>query len=112
MENKEDLTSMLEVLSNLRKEGYTTDFKVTGDEQLSTMDDKETFRPEQVRIVNFYRFEGESNPDDMSILYVLETKTGLKGTISNSYGTYADGGTDIFLKKVQDLGKDIDKEEQ
>ena len=109
MEDKEELTSMVGVLNHLHKEGYTSDFRITEDGKL-TVDDKETFTPEQVRIVNFYRFEGETNPEDMSILYVLETKTGLKGSVTNSYGPYADEGIDAFIKQVEDLGKDIDKE--
>ncbi|PRY14965.1 hypothetical protein CLV24_103204 [Pontibacter ummariensis] len=109
MENKVELTSLVSALNQLRKEGYKTDFKVTEDGRLSTMDDKETFTPEQVRIVNFYRFEGETNPGDMSILYVLETTNGVKGTISDAYGPYADDNVENFLKKVQDLGKDVDK---
>lgn len=112
MEDKKELTSMIGVLNNLKREGYKIDFKVSDDGMLTTMDEKETFTPEQVRIINFYRFEGETNPDDMSILYVLETNTGLKGSITNSYGAYADEKIDTFLKQVEDLGKDIDKEDK
>lgn len=99
---------MLTVIAQLRKEGCKLDFRVTEEGMLSTMDGKEKYSPEQVRIVNFYRFEGESNPDDMSILYVLETDTGLKGTVSDAYGTYSDETIESFMKQVQDLGKDID----
>ncbi|WP_240676087.1 hypothetical protein [Botryobacter ruber] len=101
------------MLNRLKKEGgCTLDFKVTEDGRLTTMDGKEDFRPDQVRIVDFYRFEGESDPDDMSILYVLETTNGLKGTISNSYGPYADENIDTFMKQVEDLGKDLDKKDK
>lgn len=108
MENKVELTPLITVLAQLHKEGYKLDFKVTEDGKLSTMDDKQTFAPDEVRIVNFYRFEGESNPDDMSILYVLDTTSGAKGTISDAYGTYSDETIETFMKKVQDLGKDLD----
>jgi hypothetical protein len=63
-----------------------------------------------VRIVDFYRFEGNTNPDDMSIMYAIETMDGQKGTISNSYGPYADATVDDFLKQVEDIGKNLDKE--
>lgn len=109
MEDKVELTSMISVLNHLHKGGYKTDFKVSEDGRLCTMDGKEAFTPEQVRIVDFYRFEGETNPEDMSILYVLETKSGLKGSITNSYGPYADEGIENFMKQVEDLGMDLDK---
>lgn len=108
MENKAELTSMVTVLAQLKKEGCKLDFRVTEDGVLRTMDSEEQFTPDQVRIINFYRFEGETNPDDMAILYVLETTSGAKGTISSSYGPYADETVETFLKQVSDLGKDID----
>ncbi|MFD2999377.1 hypothetical protein ACFS7Z_03310 [Pontibacter toksunensis] len=108
MENKAELTPLITVLAQLRKEGVKLDFKVTEEGMLSTMDDKQKFGPDEVRIVNFYRFEGESNPDDMAILYVLETTSGAKGTISDAYGTYSDETIETFMKKVQDLGKNLD----
>ena len=108
MQDKVELTPLVTVLAQVQKEGYRQDFKVTDDGRLSTMDDKQQFTHDQVQIVNFYRFEGESNPDDMSILYVLETSTGLKGTISNAYGPYADETIDAFMKQVTDLGKNLD----
>lgn len=108
MENKVELSSLVSVLAQVKKEGHKLDFRVTDDGVLCTMDGKQQFTPDQVRIVNFYRFEGESNPDDMAILYVLETTTGAKGTISDSYGLYADETVDAFMKQVTDLGKNID----
>ncbi|MHC2992235.1 hypothetical protein OB13_11785 [Pontibacter sp. HJ8] len=112
MQDKVDERSLVNVLNRLRKDGYTFDFKVSGEGRLCTMEDKHTFPPDQVRIVDFYRFEGESNPDDMSILYAVETQNGLRGTISNSYGPYADEKVDDFLKQVEDLGKNLDKKDK
>jgi hypothetical protein len=110
MEDREDLTSMVHVLSRLKKEGFALDFKVTEDgSSLCTLDEKQVYNADQVQIVNFYRFEGETNPDDMAILYVLETATGAKGTLTDAYGPYADEITESFMKQVEDLGKDLDK---
>ena len=109
MQDKVEERSLVNVLNRLQKDGYKQDFKVSEEGRLCSMDEKDSFGPEQVRIVDHYRFEGESNPEDMSILYAVETVTGLKGTISNSYGTYADSNVDAFLKQVEDLGKNLDK---
>jgi len=110
MQDKEEERSLVSVENRLTKEGFTYDFQVT-DGRLHTLDPNLTksYAPEDVTIVDFYRFEGESNPDDMSILYAIEASDGVKGTISAAYGTYADGDTDDFLKKVEDLGKNLDK---
>ena len=108
MQDKEEERSLINVENRLNKDGFTADFKVT-EGRLCIMGTNKTYDAEDVRIVDFYRFEGESDPDDMSILYALETNDGVKGTISNSYGTYADSKVDEFMKQVEDLGKNLDK---
>ncbi|MBJ6119191.1 hypothetical protein JAO76_13360 [Pontibacter sp. BT310] len=108
MQNKEELTTLTKVLTNVRKEGYKTDFTVGDDGLMHTMDSTLKFGPDQLKIVNFYRFEGESNPDDMAILYVLETNTGEKGTISDAYGPYSDSQVEAFMRQVPDMGKNLD----
>lgn len=108
MQNKVELSSLVSVLAQVQKEGYKLDFRITEDGKMITMDGKQQFTPEEVRIVNFYRFEGESNPDDMSILYVVDTTSGAKGTISDAYGLYSDETIESFMRQVQDLGKNLD----
>ncbi|QHL88058.1 hypothetical protein GU926_11700 [Nibribacter ruber] len=109
MQDKEEERSLINVEARLNKDGFTTDFKVGEDNRLWTLDGKKSYAVEDVKIVDFYRFEGETNPDDMSILYALECTDGTRGTISNSYGTYADQGIDAFLKQIEDMGKNLDK---
>lgn len=111
MQDKEEERSLINVEKRLDREGFTADFKVT-EGRLCVMGTDKTYGADQVQIVDFYRFEGESNPDDMSILYAIETADGVRGTISNSYGTYADSYVDAFLKQVEDLGKNLDKREK
>ena len=109
MQEKERMLPMVEVLAIVRKNGYTTDFMVTEDNRLTVLSGQESFSPDQVQIVDFYRFEHDTNPGDMAILYVLETINGLKGTLSDAYGTYSDSETENFMKQVEDLGKNLDK---
>ncbi len=100
-----DLTSQTKVEARLKEDGYTEDFRVNEDGKLCSMTGDKSYSVNDVKIVDFYRFEGETNPDDMAIVYALECTDGAKGTISNSYGPYADQYVDAFLKQVEDLGK-------
>lgn len=110
MQDKEEERSLVKVEQQLSKDGFTADFRVADGRLLPFGNDhSKGYVPSEVTIVDFYRFEGESNPDDMSILYAIQTADGLKGTISAPYGTYADSDVDDFLKTVEDLGKDLDK---
>jgi hypothetical protein len=110
MQDKEEERSLVNVENKLSADGFTQDFNVV-DGRLHTIgsNSDKTYAPEEVTIVDFYRFEGESNPDDMSILYAIETKDGVRGTISSAYGTYADSDALEFLTKVEDLGKNLTK---
>ena len=110
MQDKEEERSLINVEKKLNTDGFTQDFNVCeGRLQTINAESKKSYGAEEVTIVDFYRFEGESDPDDMSILYAIECADGVRGTISNSFGTYADAETDDFLKKVDDLGKNLKK---
>ncbi len=113
MQDKEEERSLVNVENKLTKDGYTHDFKVT-DGRLHTLDPStsKSYTPDEVTIVDFYRFEGESNPDDTSILYAIVANDGVKGTIASAYGVYADSDIDDFLKKVEDMGKNLTKNDK
>ncbi len=108
MQDKEELTTMVKVENRLNSDGFTEDFRVS-EGRLCSLNSDKTYGVEDVRIVNFYRFEGETDPDDMSILYAIECNDGTRGTISNSYGPKADTEVDQFLVEVENLGKNLEK---
>jgi len=104
----EDLKTMASCLNKLSMDGYNENFQVT-DKGLSSFGKNTFYKPEDIRIVNFFRFEGASDPADNSILYAIETNDGRKGTLTDAYGPYADLETEKFIKKVEDIGKKTTK---
>ena len=110
MQDKEEERSLVNVDKKLKSDGFAQDFNVV-DGRLHTIGNEsgKTYAADEVTIVDFYRFEGESDPSDMSILYAIEASDGVKGTISSAYGTYANTDADEFLKQVEDLGKNLMK---
>ncbi len=100
----DDLKSLTELINKHVKEGYTHNFRAT-ENGLLCQETEELFQPEEVKIANFYRFEGMTNPEDNSILYIIETSNGLKGTLVDAYGAYSDAETNEFIKAVEDLNK-------
>lgn len=105
------MKSLSACLEKMIADGFTDDFKALPDAKLKSLRTDKEFRPEEVRIVNFYRFEGASNPDDMSILYVLETNDGIKGTLVDAYGPYADADVNTFILEVENMQKKTVKTE-
>ncbi len=51
-------------------------------------------------MAEYHRFEGISDPDDMAIIYGIETGTGLRGTLTDAFGFYADPRVGDFMKDV------------
>ena len=69
--------------------GYTSGFHFKNGALVGNESDQ-SYLPENLNIVAEHRYEGMSNPSDMSILYVIETHTGEKGTMLVGFGPTAD----------------------
>jgi hypothetical protein len=94
------MTDMEKCLNKLESEGYTDQYKVEKG-KLCDLTNKKKYKAKDVKAVNFYRFEGNSNPDDMSILYAIETSDGRKGTLVDAYGFYSDDETGEFINQIE-----------
>ena len=82
MDNQYGLLS--EAVDDLCAKGYTYEFELCkdglflGEKQLD---------PEQFTIDSFHRFEGPSDPGDMSIVYAISSEVlGIKGLLVGAYG--------------------------
>ena len=100
------MKTLSEIITKLTQKGYDVQFKVTDEGLLSLSSDK-MYTPEHVKICNFYRFEGESNPEDNAILYAIETRDGEKGTLVDGYGATSDELIDHFIKQVEEIEKQL-----
>ncbi|MBC7865674.1 MAG: hypothetical protein IAF38_22050 [Bacteroidia bacterium] len=107
----EDLKTLSACVESLKKKGFTENFMVN-EEGIHSLDDSvRVFNPHQVKIVNFFRFEGDSDPGDSSILYAIETDNGLKGVLTDSYGPYSDPNVAAFITKVEEITKKTNRNE-
>ena len=98
------MQSLAVCLSKVVKEGYTEGFKVT-EQGLEAPNNHHQYAPEEINVINFFRFEGESDPDDNAILYVIETNDGTKGTLIDAYGIYNDPKVARFMHDVETIQK-------
>jgi len=93
------MTSLHSCLNRIVGDGYTDDFKPTVKGLQSSTTNK-VYKPQEVKVVSFFRFEGNSNPEDNAIMYIIETVDGQKGTLVNSYkpeNQYAN----LFMREVE-----------
>jgi len=100
MPNQNQYETLTEALIDLKKRGYVYSFEVIGHKAF-VRETNETIDPENMTIVEYHRFEGDSNPDDMSVVYAIETTSGLKGVMIDAFGTYSSEELSSFLSKVK-----------
>ncbi|MCW3091599.1 MAG: hypothetical protein JWP81_2668 [Ferruginibacter sp.] len=100
------LKSLVECHKKMMEDGYTENFKVEGG-RLKCLSCDKWYSPDEITICNFFRFEGISDPEDNSIMYVIETVDGKKGTIVDAYGAYADPDVSAFITEVENIHKKI-----
>ncbi|HLP10529.1 MAG TPA: hypothetical protein VK177_01285 [Flavobacteriales bacterium] len=101
---KSEMSTLVSCTNRLQKEGYKENF-VARDRGLEAPSTNKVYTPADVKINNFFRFEGESDPADNSILYAIETTDGLKGMLIDAYGAYANPKVSKFITEVEDIIK-------
>jgi hypothetical protein len=92
-------TNMLEAIRELKKRGFTANFEFLNQE-FRDVDSGRTFKAQELTILEHYRFEGASDPDDTSVIYAIESNDGAKGIIADAFGLYASPHLGGFLEKV------------
>src|SRR5262249_15349453 len=93
------------VIERLARRGFTANFGVVGDklhafESAHMFERSHTFEPDDVIIRGYYRFEGVSDPGDMSIVYAIESKSGTRGCLVDAFGVYASPVVGAFVQHV------------
>lgn len=96
-----EMTTVTSVLERLRVKKRDKEFRMTPEG--FTAGTGKFYQPESLKIIKTYRFEGESDPADSSIIYVIEANDGLIGYSMDAYGVYSDHdeeGYDDFIRKI------------
>jgi len=89
----------LTALDELARRGFADGFRVV-DGNLRVLATGKLLRPDDLVIREVYRFEGISDPDDMAIVYAIESTTGIRGTVIDAFGVYADPAIGAALATV------------
>ena len=107
---KKEMKSLVSCINALQADGFETQFKAlkTGLESLTT---EKVYMADEIKILNFFRFEGDSDPADNSILYALETIDGERGTLTDAYGPYSDTNVTNFVQQVEEIEKKVIREQ-
>lgn len=98
---KQHYDTLLDAVNDLKKRGFTYDFMAQKDKLFCSKKQCD-FNPEEFEIVEFYRFEGISDPEDNSIIYAISSdKNNIKGTLVNAFGAYSDTKASELIAKMK-----------
>lgn len=102
IDTSDKMATLSQVLEKLRVRKLDNEFRWENGQ--FTAGKGKTYNPEDLTIVKTFRFEGDSNPSDSSILYIIEANDGLIGYSIDSYGVYSnhddEEGYDNFIRKI------------
>jgi hypothetical protein len=97
--NPEAYTTLAGAMDELARRGFTERFRVV-DGGLRATAQGETMAPKDLMIREYYRYEGVSDPDDMAILYAIESTSGVRGTLADAFGVYSDPATSAVMDEI------------
>ncbi|WP_350286966.1 phosphoribosylpyrophosphate synthetase [uncultured Croceitalea sp.] len=88
-------------VEDLQKQGYTEDLNLKRDcLECRALDYK--ILADEFEVDSMYRFEGDSNPDDSSILFAISSDSyKIKGLLIDAYGAYSDPLTTDMIEKLR-----------
>ena len=109
-ETKIPMTTVSTVLEKLRQKKFDNEFKISPEG--FTANNKKLYQPGDLKIIRTYRFEGESDPSDNSIIYLIEANDGLIGYSLDAYGVYSDHGDDGYDNFIRQIPVDERDEQQ
>ncbi len=81
------MTTLSQVIEKLRIKRRDNEFILTP--QGFTIGNGKFYQSQDLKIIKTYRFEGESDPSDSSILYVMEANDGSIGYSVDAYGAFS-----------------------
>src|SRR6187431_2192209 len=96
MKNFETLT---EAMVDLRNRGYVHDFNLRS-EWIECQPLNLQLKPTEFHVDEVHRFEGMNSPDDSSILFAVQSPTGVKGVLVDAYGAYAESLSAEMIQRL------------
>ena len=103
MQQPTEMTTLSQVLEKLRQKGVESEIKLNHDKQMASEKLGKVYQPEDLLLFQTFRFEGDSDPGDNSVLYMVEDTQGKISYILDAYGAYSDHEGpefDDFIKKI------------
>jgi hypothetical protein len=90
-------TTVLDAIIGLKERGYNVDFNLNHN---GINDGRRSLPADRFEITEVHRFEGDTSPDEEAVVYAIESRDGIKGTLVNGYGPSSDVLSDKMIEKL------------
>ena len=98
------MATLSQVMHKLATEkGIQREFRMNEAGEMLLQDSEKVYQPSELRIAKSFRFEGDSNPDDSAVLYIMTDKDGNIGMMIDSYGAESNYPGDKFDDFVREI---------
>lgn len=97
---KNSYSSLSVAINDLHDQGFTEDFNLVA-EGIESKSLKRKWKAGELDVIKFYRFEGMTDPGDNTILYLIETKGGVKGLLVDAYGADQSVVSSAMIQKLR-----------
>lgn len=97
MKNNYHYATVSDALDELNENGFTYDFNLHEDDIEKN--------PHHYEIMQIYRYEGNSNPDDESIVFGIKSKSGKKGVFVAGFAANSTSKAAEILIKLNIAGR-------
>ena len=101
-----EMVTLSQVLEKLRQQRKDNEFTMDG--EFFTTVNGNNYVPEDLTIIKTYRFEGDSDPADSSVLYLIEANDHSIGYVMDIYGAQSDhdAAFDDFVRQIKIADRD------
>ncbi len=95
--NNREYDTLSQAVNALTEEGYLDDFRANETQITGSVSGKK-YLPEELKIVDFFRFEGMTDPQDETVVFAIQAQDGNKGTLVMSYSAQHDQNTELIRR--------------
>ena len=103
MTSGEDMDTVSSILNNLKVKGQDNEFVIFPNGSIHL--NGKSYKQDEIEIIKTYRFEGESDPADEAIIYLIEATDGIIGYSLDAYGVYTNHANDAFADSIHKMSR-------
>jgi len=101
MINTGKMDTITTVLNNLKRKKQDNEF-LLNEHGLVSLNGK-LYHRDEIKMIRTYRFEGQSDPADQAIIYLIETNDGATGYSLDAYGAYTNHANDAYAELIRQM---------